>query len=176
MKFGEEARPSNFATRLVWACGYTVETEYLLASGRIEGAHHLKRAGSWVHKGVFVNGRFQLRSKTPKFVTDHSWAWNSNAFRGSQELNGLKILVMLLSNWDTKDARDFDSSSHEVPPIPTSAIFEDAGEQGPRYTFFISDWGASMGSGAARRPAVNGIAKDTPPRRPTSCRAWTTAW
>ncbi|MDQ2945584.1 MAG: hypothetical protein M3Y27_06530, partial [Acidobacteriota bacterium] len=143
VKFGEEAKPSAFATRLVWACGYTAEVEYLIAHGRIEGAQGLKRGAAWLQKdGAFINGRFQLRSDRPRFITDHNWSWVSNPFVGTPELNGLKILVMLLSNWDTKDARDVDRTGQADSNL---AIFEDAGPNAPRYLYFISDWGASLG-------------------------------
>lgn len=146
VKWGEEAKPSVFATRLVWACGYIVETEYMITRGQIVGVHGLKRAGSSVQKdGSFINGRFQLRSDHPKFLADSSWAWNSNSFRGTPEFNALRILVMLVSNWDTKDARDFDSSAHDATADSNLAIFQDSDENGPKYLFFISDWGASLG-------------------------------
>jgi hypothetical protein len=34
----------------------------------------------------------------------HSWSWDDNPFVGVPQLNGLKIVNMLLSNWDTKIA------------------------------------------------------------------------
>jgi hypothetical protein len=151
VKFGQEAKPSTFATRFVWACGYTVETEYLIARAQIVGAHGLKRAaGSIQGDGYFSDARFQLRSDHPKFLTDHNWAWTSNPFLGTPQLSGLKILVMLLSNWDTKDARDFSGSGAEGTADSNLAIFQgsgrqDTGQKGPRYLYFVSDWGASLG-------------------------------
>lgn len=146
VKWGEEAKPSVFATRLVWACGYVVETEYLINRGQILGAHGLKRAGAMIQgDGFFSDGRFQLRSDHPKFLADHNWTWNSNPFIGTPQLNGLKILVMLLSNWDTKDARDLTGSGPAGTADSNLAIFEDSGQTGPRYLYFVSDWGASLG-------------------------------
>ena len=43
-KFGEEARPDTFCTRLAWAMGYFVETNRFVRQGTMVGAHHLKRA------------------------------------------------------------------------------------------------------------------------------------
>lgn len=54
-----------------------------------------------------MNGRFQLRSDSPKYLPGKGWTWLDNPFVGTRELQGLKILVLLVSNWDTKDARDF---------------------------------------------------------------------
>jgi len=147
VKWGEEAKPSAFATRLAWACGYTVETEYLISRGEITGVHGLKRAASSVQKdGSFIDGRFQMRADHPKFLADHNWAWTSNPFLGTPELNGLKILIMLLSNWDTKDARDLANTPAGPASDSNLAIFQDADdEHGPRYLYFVSDWGASLG-------------------------------
>jgi hypothetical protein len=54
---------------------------------------------------------------------------------GTPQLNGLKILMMLLSNWDDKDIRDAQRRG------TNTAIYHDRG----RYLFFIDDWGGSMG-------------------------------
>jgi len=54
----------------------------------------------------------------------------------SQELGGLKVVVMLLSNWDTKDARDPDGGNN--------GVFE-GGRFGDSAWFAVTDWGASLG-------------------------------
>src|SRR5262245_12168552 len=43
VKWGVEASPSVFCTRLASACGYLVEPEYFVASGRIANADDLDR-------------------------------------------------------------------------------------------------------------------------------------
>jgi hypothetical protein len=137
IKFGEEASPDTFATRMVWAAGYWVEPNYFVADGVITGAHHLTRARNEVDgAGNFHNGRFQLRSDSPQYLNNITWKWDGNPFVGTPELNGLKIMMMLLSNWDDKDFRDAASRGSNT------AIYKD----GERYIFFIDDWGASMGN------------------------------
>ena len=37
------------------------------------------------------------------FVDGVSWRWDDNPFVGTNELAGLKLMVMLLGNWDNKD-------------------------------------------------------------------------
>src|SRR5215510_7888262 len=107
VKWGREAKASTFCTRLLWACGYFAEPEYFVARGRIEGAHGLKRAKSHISDdGSFEDARFQLRRESPKYLSGN-WTWANNPFSGTREFQGLKILVLLVSNWDTKDARDF---------------------------------------------------------------------
>ena len=39
LKWGHESRPSVFCTRLLWALGYFVETEYFLQKGRVNDVH-----------------------------------------------------------------------------------------------------------------------------------------
>ena len=163
--------PSPFCTRLAWACGYVVETEYFVARGQITGAHGLTRAAGYVKgDGSFADARFQLRTDKPKFLTDHNWTWTSNPFAGTPQLNGLKVLVMLLSNWDTKDARDMTNpgpAGQTGTADSNLAIFEDSDAAGPRYLFFVSDWGASLGRwgsspGSRSKWECTGYAEDTP--------------
>jgi hypothetical protein len=162
VKFGAEAKPSVFSTRLVWACGYTVETEYFVQHGTIDGAHGLKRAKGYIQgDGAFDGARFQLRSSSPKFLTGFNWAWTSNPFLGTHELNGLKVLVMLLSNWDTKDARDLAAAGASWVADSNLAIFQTAGADKPRYLYFVSDWGASLGKwGGSLASRNKGICRD----------------
>jgi hypothetical protein len=142
VKWGPEVSSSTFCTRLVWACGYYAEPEYFVRLGRIEGAHDLKRAKSYVSKdGYFMGARFQLRTGLPKFLDGQSWAWTNNPFLHTRELQGLKILMLLVSNWDTKDARD---EAHGRMDSNLS-IFVDDSTGVRRYLYADSDWGATLG-------------------------------
>ena len=147
IKFGEEATPSTFCTRLVWACGYFVPTEYFVERGRIEGTQGLTRAKDYVSQdGAFVNGRFQLRSDSPRYLPGQGWTWLDNPFVGTHELQGLKILMLLVSNWDTKDARDFATVPHQGLQMDSNlVIFADDSTGERRYLYSNDDWGASMG-------------------------------
>jgi hypothetical protein len=70
---------------------------------------------------------------------EHSWAWDDNPFIGTPQLNGLKIVNMLLSNWDTKDRRDVSRGSN-------TAIFEyRTSRWGREARYLITDWGGAMG-------------------------------
>src|SRR5215203_4960320 len=119
VKWGDEVHTEVFAARLAWAAGYFVEVNYFVPSGRIEGADTLQRAGECIRAdGSFQNARFELDEPgVVKHFDEHSWAWNDNPFVGTRELNGLKIVMMLLSNWDNKDVRDVARGSN-------TAIFE----------------------------------------------------
>jgi hypothetical protein len=137
VKFGHEASPDTFCTRLAWALGYYVEPNYYVSHGQITGVHGLDRARKYIDPaGRFDKGRFQLRSKEPKYLKTVTWVWDDNPFLGTPELGGLKVLHMLLSNWDNKDGRDAERRG------TNTAIYEVRG----RYFYFIDDWGGSMGS------------------------------
>jgi hypothetical protein len=72
------------------------------------------------------------------FLDAHGWAWHDNPFVGTHELNGLKILMMLVSNWDNKDVRDVARGSN-------NAIFEYRVDGRLEARYLIIDWGAAMG-------------------------------
>ena len=89
----------------------------------------------------FNDARFELSEQgVVKHFDAHGWAWHDNPFVGTHELNGLKILMMLISNWDNKDVRDVARGSN-------TAIFE---YQLPNGTgearYLIIDWGAALGA------------------------------
>ena len=141
VKWGDEVRSENFAVRLAWACGFFAETTYFLASGTIEGAADLQRAKNCIGDDCrFADARFELDDPAVrKLFEEHSWAWNDNPFIGTQQFQGLKILVMLLSDWDTKDRRDVARGSN-------TAIFEHrVGHRQREARYLITDWGGSMG-------------------------------
>ena len=59
-----------------------------------------------------------------------------NPFAGTRELNGLKTVIMLTSNWDNKDARDAGSNT---------GILQRGSGRDRQWIFLITDWGASIG-------------------------------
>jgi hypothetical protein len=127
--------------RLVWACGYYAETTYFIHRGTIEDASNLQRAKTCIADDCsFGEARFELDDPAVrKLFEEHSWAWNDNPFVGTPQLNGLKVLVMLLADWDTKDRRDVARGSN-------TAIFEyRAGRWRREARYLITDWGGSMG-------------------------------
>jgi hypothetical protein len=141
VKWGNEVQVETLATRLAWAAGYFVETTYYVAEGRIEHAAKLVRAGRNIDtSGHFTDARFELdEAGVIKHFDEHSWAWNDNPFVGTHELNGLKIVMMWLSNWDAKDVRDVARGSN-------TAIFEYPGRDGHREArYLIIDWGGALG-------------------------------
>jgi hypothetical protein len=142
VKWGQEVHTEVFGTRLAWALGYFAEPSYFVAAGEIHGAKDLTRAKACIDDNQrFTDARFELdEAGVVKHFDAHGWAWHDNPFVGTHELNGLKILMMLMSNWDNKDVRDVARGSN-------TAIFEcrtRTHELEARY--LIIDWGAALGA------------------------------
>jgi len=120
VKIGEEAQSETAATRLLWAAGYFVDTTYLVPHVEIEG------------KGAFDNVRFEARIKGEKRLGQR-WDWEKNPFVGTQELQGLKVLMALINNWDIQ------AHNNNIVVVTN----KDTGEKEARY--FDTDLGASFG-------------------------------
>ena len=88
-KLGKEAQPETAANRLLWALGYDTEIVYLYPHLTIEG------------KGQFDNVRLEARPADVKRIA--TWSWEKNPFTNTPEFRGLKILMIMINNWDMKD-------------------------------------------------------------------------
>jgi hypothetical protein len=162
VKFGPEVHAEIFATRLAWAAGYFVEPLYFVASGVIDDLGPLKRAKDHIKPdGSFSNARFerQLEKGIKSLEDEESWGWLENPFVGSKELNGLKAMMMLVSNWDNKDVRDTKRGSN-------TAIFKYRRSSSTENRYLVNDWGGAMGKwgGYLKRGKwdCKGYAKQTP--------------
>ena len=145
VKWGAEVFSECFAVRFAHACGYFAEITHFVKSGTIEYHTPLGRAGDCItgDDGKFFDARFELDDpRVNMLFEEHSWSWDDNPFLNTRELSGLKIVVMLLSNWDTKDRRDVARGSN-------TAIFEQHVLHFPRPKleahYLITDWGGAMG-------------------------------
>jgi hypothetical protein len=158
VKFGVKVMPESFSSRFVAALGYVVEPSYYVASGKLDDASKLSRARGYVKSdGTFVRARFQLRDKnTLEFLPKHAWSLTDNPFVGTHELAGLRVLLMMLSNWDVKDFRSGEESSN-------TAVFRGPGGE-LLYSFF--DWGSTLGRWGnitrRTRSDCTGFSADTP--------------
>jgi ribosomal protein S24E len=91
-KVGKEAQSETAAVRLLWAVGYETEINYLVPRLTIPG------------KGEFENVRLEARPNSEKRLDE--WKWKENPFVGRREFQGLKVMMLLLSNWDIKDTNN----------------------------------------------------------------------
>jgi hypothetical protein len=142
VKWGHEVHTETFGTRLAWALGYFAEPTFFLASGQVENCGELSRAKGCIdEQQCFKDARFELSEPNVERHFDaQGWAWHDNPFAGTRELNGLKILMMLISNWDSKDVRDAARGSN-------TAIFEyRLPDRRREARYLIIDWGAALGA------------------------------
>jgi hypothetical protein len=136
VKFGFEVKPESFCWRIVKAVGYFAEPSFYIASGRIEQLRPMRRSTpSMSPAGDFHDARFQYRDPDLEFQKGRNWRWDRNPFIRTKELNGLKVLLMLLSNYDNKDG---------AAPDPNTGIF--VTRRPPRRMIYaFTDWGSAMG-------------------------------
>ena len=116
-KVGKEAQTDTAANRILWALGYETEIAHLVPHLKIEG------------KGDFDNVRLEARPADVKRIGN--WMWEDNPFKGTPEFRGLKVLMVLINNWDMKD------DNNEI-------LVEKGDATSPR-RYIISDLGASFG-------------------------------
>ncbi len=117
-KLGREARPETAAVRLLWGLGYMTEINYLVPKITIPG------------KGTFENVRLEARPDNVDRLEE--WSWKDNPFVGTKELNGLKMMMVFLNNWDVLDLQN------KVLLVQTA--------KGPERHYIVSDLGSTLGS------------------------------
>lgn len=141
VKFGSEVNAETFAARVAWAAGYFVEPNYFVPIGRVEKIGNLTRAQKYFKAdGSFTSARFEMRhgKGVKKLDGEQSWGWLQNPFVNAVEFKGLKVIMMLTSNFDNKDVRDVKRGSN-------TAIFQVPTESGLENRYMVTDWGGSMG-------------------------------
>ena len=100
-KLGDEAKSETAATRLLWAAGYYTDEDYYLPHIRVNSLPDLKRGQQFVSaNGVIHAVRLERKIKGEK---GGNWSWFDNPFVGTRELDGLRILMTLINNWDLKE-------------------------------------------------------------------------
>lgn len=141
VKLGEEARPETAATRFVWAVGYFSNEDYFLPEFRAqEMPVHLRRGQNRVAAdGSIHDVRLKREPKGEEKMG--TWRWRHDPFAESRELNGLRVMMALINNWDVKDENN--------------AIYEIAsgrGSEKPTLVYIVSDLGASFGTAGLALP------------------------
>jgi hypothetical protein len=100
VKLGPEAQAETVATRLVWAVGYFAEEAYYFGRVRVQGMKRLSRGREYVDGGFVRGARFEPRRTNVKEGPE--WSWRDSPFEGSREMSGLKVLMILLNNYDAR--------------------------------------------------------------------------
>jgi hypothetical protein len=101
VKLGQESQSETAATRFLWAAGYFTDEDYYMAELTVKGLPTLRRGQNFVSSNGIVHGaRLERKRTTVKKLGD--WDWFDNPFLGQRELNGLRVMMSLLNNWDLK--------------------------------------------------------------------------
>jgi hypothetical protein len=134
IKLGIEARPETVATRLVWAAGYFTNEDYYLDDLQVaEMPAHVRRGGNLIGTDGTMHAA-RLKRHDEKDLA--SWQWRNNPFTGTRELNGLRVLMALMNNWDLKDVNN--------------KVYGEKGSDQQEY--IVSDLGASFGTNGIAVP------------------------
>lgn len=129
-KIGREAMPETAAVRLLWGIGYKSEVNYYVPKLTIPG------------QGTFEEVRLEARPDDIKRLDE--WKWDENPFVGTKELNGLRMMMMFLNNWDVLDLQN--------------KVLQVGDEQ----HYIVSDLGSTFGSlGNNNLPIVYRLGRST---------------
>jgi hypothetical protein len=127
VKLGEEPQSETAAARFMWAAGYFVDEDYYLPAFTVTGAPKLHRGQEFVSPDGRIRGA-RLERKLTDVEKRGTWDWFENPFVKTRELNGLRVMMALLNNWDLKDVNN--------------SIYE----TGRQRRYVVTDLGASFGN------------------------------
>jgi len=152
VKVGDEARPETAATRFVWAMGYFTDEDYFVPEMHVSGMTKLNRKSKSIEKdGTILNARLKRGEKGQKKLAN--WAWAENPFVGTRQLNGLRVMMALMNNWDLKTVNNkiYGSKADKKPEgksedaaVNVAAESADPVAQS-EVRYVVSDLGASFG-------------------------------
>jgi hypothetical protein len=126
VKLGQEPQSETAATRLLWAAGYFVDEDYYLPQIKVSSLPRLHRGEEFVTGNEIVH-KVRLERRFPDVKKLGQWDWFDNQFRDTRELNGLRVMMALLNNWDLNP--------------DNNSIYELDGKR----EFLVSDVGATFG-------------------------------
>jgi hypothetical protein len=129
VKLGPEAQSETVATRIVWAAGYFAEEAYYFDRVRVEGMQRLSRGREHVTGEIVRGARFEPRREGVEEGAE--WSWRDSPFEGSREMSGLKVLMVLLNNFDARKGNNH-------------ILYAD-GPDGREARYVVTDLGATLG-------------------------------
>jgi hypothetical protein len=129
VKLGPEAQSETVSTRLVWAVGYFAEEAYYFDETRINGLPRLSRGQDYVSGDTVRGARFEPKRQGMK--RGPTWSWHNNPFENTRELSGLKVLMILLNNFDARSGNN--------------RIIYVNGPSGTQARYYVTDLGATLG-------------------------------
>lgn len=130
VKLGPEAQSETVATRLVWAVGYFAEEAYYFDEVSVDNMpRRLSRGREYVVGRTVRGARFE--PDRGDIVEGPEWSWRDSPFEGSREMSGLKVLMILLNNFDARKGNNH-------------ILYAD-GPEGREARYVVTDLGASLG-------------------------------
>jgi hypothetical protein len=129
IKLGPEAQGETVSTRLVWAVGYFAEEAYYFDEVRVDNLPRLSRGQDYIAGNIVRGVRFEPRR--PGMKRGSTWGWQKNPFEDTRELSGLKVLMILLNNFDAH------SGNNRI-------VYVD-GPRGREARYYVTDLGATLG-------------------------------
>ena len=129
VKLGPEAQSETVATRLVWAVGYFAQEAYYFDEVKLENIPRLSRGREYVVGRTVRSARFEPRREDVEEGPE--WSWRDSPFEGSREMSGLKVLMILLNNFDARKGNNH-------------ILYAD-GPQGREARYVVTDLGATLG-------------------------------
>lgn len=147
-KIADESQPETAAVRLLWAVGYPTEINYLVPRLTIPG------------KGTFKNVRLEARPSNVE--REDRWSWTDNPFTGTNELQGLKIMMALINNWDLKDGNNIILQTNGERQYVISDLGSSFGKFAPISAFILNRFGRSVNKPThyVKSEFVKGIEED----------------
>jgi hypothetical protein len=129
VKLGPEAQAETVSTRLVWAVGYFAEEAYYFDEVRVHNLPRLSRGRDFVAGDTVQGARFEPKRSSMK--RGSTWSWQNNPFKNTRELSGLKVLMILLNNFDAHSGNN--------------RIIHVNGPRGTEARYYVTDLGATLG-------------------------------
>ena len=143
IKLGEEAKPETVASRLLWAVGYFANEDYFLPTIRVRGMEPVSKKrrkrvqGLIKPDGTMYNAR--LKRYAPGVKKAGIWRWGQNPFIGTRELNGLRVMMAVINNWDLTD-------ENNAIYAEKSGGQQKCESDSANLVYLVSDIGASFGT------------------------------
>ena len=103
-----------------------MDQAYYFPEIRVEELNKLTRGKEFVNGNVVSRVRLEPVRQPQEFIAN--WSWSDTPFTGMKEMNGLRIMMALMNNWDLK------SSNNAIYAVEGAA---------PQYV--VSDLGATFG-------------------------------
>ena len=105
VKLGEESQSEVAAARFLWAAGYFVDEDYYVPELTVTGAPKLHRGEELIAADGTIRGA-RLERKLSTVEKRGTWDWFDNPFANTRTMNGLRIMMALVNNWDLKDVNN----------------------------------------------------------------------